>query len=388
MNRYFIHNSANDSNKLEVFHYLKNNFQSQTKIIINDISTLVGPDSEIFFFVPSSKITSIEIENSKKESEESAKAKLISDIDSYVVSDISENEIFIYRKNNLNLALLVEKTYLNLISNQLRLTGAKIYIYPEHFLAYAKNEMSILELFGRFIFSFGKGEGFSEYKENIKKYLELIKDSRKDFLPKLFSTDKEIIAFFKDSKPKDTNINLLHLDFLKSYLFFPNLYISGFHFEYWIKRYQINKFDISIAIAVITLLVIYPISATFLNNAYTEEYKDETIKLFKEINPNINRVVNPRRQIDEVITSYNLEQASQLSIAGLDSIKRLDIPEITKVDLDVNNSEAFLVVEKLAANKYKFLTNLMPQANIVLINEEIETIDGMVSGSILVGLGN
>ena len=79
MNRYFIHNSANDSNKLEVFHYLKNNFQSQTKIIINDISTLVGPDSEIFFFVPSSKITSIEIENSKKESEESAKAKLISD---------------------------------------------------------------------------------------------------------------------------------------------------------------------------------------------------------------------------------------------------------------------------------------------------------------------
>ena len=270
----------------------------------------------------------------------------------------------------------------------MRLTGAKIYIYPEHFLAYAKNEMSILELFGRFIFSFGKGEGFSEYKENIKKYLELIKDSRKDFLPKLFSTDKEIIAFFKDSKPKDTNINLLHLDFLKSYLFFPNLYISGFHFEYWIKRYQINKFDISIAIAVITLLVIYPISATFLNNAYTEEYKDETIKLFKEINPNINRVVNPRRQIDEVITSYNLEQASQLSIAGLDSIKRLDIPEITKVDLDVNNSEAFLVVEKLAANKYKFLTNLMPQANIVLINEEIETIDGMVSGSILVGLGN
>ena len=134
--------------------------------------------------------------------------------------------------------------------------------------------------------------------------------------------------------------------------------------------------------------MIYPISATFLNNTYTEEYKDETIKLFKEINPNINRVVNPRRQIDEVITSFNLEQASQLSIAGLDSIKRLDIPEITKVDLDVNNSEAFLVVEKLAANKYKFLTNLMPQANIVLINEEIETIDGMVSGSILVGLGN
>ena len=77
-----------------------------------------------------------------------------------------------------------------------------------------------------------------------------------------------------------------------------------------------------------------------------------------------------------------------MSIAGLDSIKRLDIPEITKVDLDVNNSEAFLVVEKLAANKYKFLTNLMPQANIVLINEEIETIDVMVSGSILVCLGN
>ena len=47
MNRYFIHNSANDSNKLEVFHYLKNNFQSQTQIIINDIIKMEGEKNNI-----------------------------------------------------------------------------------------------------------------------------------------------------------------------------------------------------------------------------------------------------------------------------------------------------------------------------------------------------
>jgi hypothetical protein len=88
------------------------------------------------------------------------------------------------------------------------------------------------------------------------------------------------------------------------------------------------------------------------------------------------------------LNSYDLEQASNLSISGLDSIKRLDIPEITKLYMNINKSEAQLTLLGLGSNQYKFLINLMPQANLILIKEDLETNDGKVSGSILIGITN
>jgi type II secretory pathway component PulL len=131
-------------------------------------------------------------------------------------------------------------------------------------------------------------------------------------------------------------------------------------------------------------LVIYPLSSTYINNNYANEYKNETINLFKKINPNIKKVVNPRRQIDEIIKSYNLSEDNRLDISGIESIKRLDIPEITKVNLNVDNSEAKLTLSKLGSAQYKFLINILPQSNLVLLNEDIETKDGKVSGTVLI----
>ena len=64
-----------------------------------------------------------------------------------------------------------------------------------------------------------------------------------------------------------------------------------------------------------------------------------------------------------------------------------DIPQITKVTIDVKKSEASLRLTELGVNQYNFLKNLMPQANIDLIEEDIQTSDGKISGSIIIGLG-
>jgi len=215
-----------------------------------------------------------------------------------------------------------------------------------------------------------------------------VKKERADFSPKIYLNNNILADNFKNSEIENISIESLHLNLINKHLFLPNLYLSGFHLDYWIKRYQINKLDLALAIAAISLIIIYPISSTFLNNSYTDEYKNETVSLFKKINPNIKRVVNPRRQIDEILNSYDLDQASNLSISGLDSIKRLDIPEITRLYMDINKSEAQLTLSGLGSNQYKFLINLMPQANLILIKEDLETNDGKVSGSILIGITN
>ena len=373
MNRYLLHNLSNNHNEVEAFHYVEDTFQSKKQFHIDDISKYISSDSEIFYFIPSSKISSIKIDATKDDTDETIRARLLSDMDDFIVNDISENEIFIHRNSKLDLAIVINKSYLISLTKKLRSTGSKIFICPEHMLSFLKDEASIFQIADRIIFSLSAGEGFSQNELNLDDYVNLLKQERKNFLPKLYINNSTLVKNFKDSEIKDISLETLHLLFIKEHSFLPNLYRSGFHLDYWIKRYQINKLDLALAIAATSLLVIYPISSTFLNNSYADEYKNETISIFKKINPNIKRVVNPRRQIDEILNSYNLEQASNLSISGLDSIKRLDIPEITKLYMDINKSEAQLTLSGLGSNQYQFLINLLPQANLNLITEDVKT---------------
>lgn len=388
MNRYLLHNLSNNHNEVEAFHYVEDTFQSKKQFHIDDISKYISSDSEIFYFIPSSKISSIKIDATKDDTDETIRARLLSDMDDFIVNDISENEIFIHRNPKLDLAIVINKSYLISLTKKLRSTGSKIFIYPEHMLSFLKDEASIFQIADRIIFSLSAGEGFSQNELNLDDYVNLLKQERKNFLPKLYINNSTLVKNFKDSEIKDISLETLHLLFIKEHSFLPNLYRSGFHLDYWIKRYQINKLDLALAIAATSLLVIYPISSTFLNNSYADEYKNETISIFKKINPNIKRVVNPRRQIDEILNSYNLEQASNLSISGLDSIKRLDIPEITKLYMDINKSEAQLTLSGLGSNQYQFLINLLPQANLNLITEDVKTSNGKVSGLITIGLSD
>lgn len=388
MNRYLLHNLSNNHNEVEAFHYAEDTFQSKKQFHIDDISKYISSDSEIFYFIPSSKISSIKIDATKDDTDETIRARLLSDMDDFIVNDISENEIFIHRNSKLDLAIVINKSYLISLTKKLRSTGSKIFICPEHMLSFLKDEASIFQIADRIIFSLSAGEGFSQNELNLDDYVNLLKQERKNFLPKLYINNSTLVKNFKDSEIKDISLETLHLLFIKEHSFLPNLYRSGFHLDYWIKRYQINKLDLALAIAATSLLVIYPISSTFLNNSYADEYKNETISIFKKINPNIKRVVNPRRQIDEILNSYNLEQASNLSISGLDSIKRLDIPEITKLYMDINKSEAQLTLSGLGSNQYQFLINLLPQANLNLITEDVKTSNGKVSGLITIGLSD
>ena len=388
MNRYLLHNLSNNHNEVEAFHYVEDTFQSKKQFHIDDISKYISSDSEIFYFIPSSKISSIKIDATKDDTDETIRARLLSDMDDFIVNDISENEIFIHRNSKLDLAIVINKSYLISLTKKLRSTGSKIFICPEHMLSFLKDEASIFQIADRIIFSLSAGEGFSQNELNLDDYVNLLKQERKFFLPKLYINNSTLVKNFKDSEIKDISLETLHLLFIKEHSILPNLYRSGFHLDYWIKRYQINKLDLALAIAATSLLVIYPISSTFLNNSYADEYKNETISIFKKINPNIKRVVNPRRQIDEILNSYNLEQASNLSISGLDSIKRLDIPEITKLYMDINKSEAQLTLSGLGSNQYQFLINLLPQANLNLITEDVKTSNGKVSGLITIGLSD
>jgi hypothetical protein len=56
--------------------------------------------------------------------------------------------------------------------------------------------------------------------------------------------------------------------------------------------------------------------------------------------------------------------------------------------MDINKSEAQLTLSGLGSNQYQFLINLLPQANLNLITEDVKTSNGKVSGLITIGLSD
>ena len=263
MNRYLLHNLSNNHNEVEAFHYVEDTFQSKKQFHIDDISKYISSDSEIFYFIPSSKISSIKIDATKDDTDETIRAR-------------SENEIFIHRNSKLDLAIVINKSYLISLTKKLRSTGSKIFICPEHMLSFLKDEASIFQIADRIIFSLSAGEGFSQNELNLDDYVNLLKQERKNFLPKLYINNSTLVKNFKDSEIKDISLETLHLLFIKEHSILPNLYRSGF----------------------------------------------------------------------------------QLTLSGLGS------------------------------NQYQFLINLLPQANLNLITEDVKTSNGKVSGLITIGLSD
>ncbi len=194
MNKYFIHSLSSNSDDIELHHYIDGLYKSKKTTHLDLVSKFIDPDSDIFYFVPSSQISSIKISINDEESNEAIKARLLSDLDDYIVSDISQNDIFIHR--NPDLALLINDKYLSDISQSLQSTGAKIHVYPEHFLAYVRSKSSILKLYDRYIFSFDSAEGFSETEMGLNKYLDLLNKERSDYEPRILIEDKTLIENF------------------------------------------------------------------------------------------------------------------------------------------------------------------------------------------------
>ena len=56
--------------------------------------------------------------------------------------------------------------------------------------------------------------------------------------------------------------------------------------------------------------------------------------------------------------------------------------------MDINKSEAQLTLSDLGSSQYQFLINLLPQANLNLIKEDVKTLNGKVSGSVIIGLSD
>ena len=367
------------------YHHSSDNYkQTNTFSNLNEFDSLSQKDT-LIYLVPSSIISSYVFENNQNLSKQNNLANFISDIDSFIVDDISKNEFFIFNENSF----VINKTLYEELNTMLNILNCKILVLPDYFLNRQFGKDTITEFNNKFLFSFKNGTGSSIEHDSLNQYIETVKINYPDFDPIIYcDSDVKDLKTFKIRKK--FNIS----DFVKNKNDKePNL----FKFEVSIKNI-FNKLNFTrMELYLCTFLIFCSLSLPYLfvsqNNKQISIYESETFNIFKAIDKNTNRVVTPKIQIDQLINQISLTPLAEIdnpisNFSNLNFLVSLGENYLKSVDIDFNSNEAVLSLEGLPEIQYRLIKNTVGSLNVEIISENVASNEDLISGEIKIGFYN
>ncbi len=367
------------------YHHSSDNYkQTNTFSNLNEFDSLSQKDT-LIYLVPSSIISSYVFENNQNLSKQNNLANFISDIDSFIVDDISKNEFFIFNENSF----VINKTLYEELNTMLNTLNCKILVLPDYFLNRQFGKDTITEFNNKFLFSFKNGTGSSIEHDSLNQYIETVKINYPDFDPIIYcDSDVKDLKTFKIRKK--FNIS----DFVKNKNDKePNL----FKFEVSIKNI-FNKLNFTrMELYLCSFLVFCSLSLPYLfvsqNNKQISIYESETFNIFKAIDKNTNRVVTPKIQIDQLINQISLTPLAEIdnpisNFSNLNFLVSLGENYLKSVDIDFNSNEAVLSLEGLPEIQYRLIKNTVGSLNVEIISENVASNENLISGEIKIGFYN
>ena len=367
------------------YHHSSDNYkQTNTFSNLNEFDSLSQKDT-LIYLVPSSIISSYVFENNQNLSKQNNLANFISDIDSFIVDDISKNKFFIFNENSF----VINKTLYEELNTMLNTLNCKILVLPDYFLNRLFGKDTITEFNNKFLFSFKNGTGSSIEHDSLNQYIETVKINYPDFDPIIYcDSDVKDLKTFKIRKK--FNIS----DFVKNKNDKePNL----FKFEVSIKNI-FNKLNFTrMELYLCSFLVFCSLSLPYLfvsqNNKQISIYESETFNIFKAIDKNTIRVVTPKIQIDQLIDQISLTPSVEIensssNFTNLNFLVSLGENYLKSVDIDFNSNEAVLSLEGLPEIQYRLIKNTVGSLNVEIISENVASNENLISGEIKIGFYN
>ena len=367
------------------YHHSSDNYkQTNTFSNLNEFDSLSQKDT-LIYLVPSSIISSYVFENNQNLSKQNNLANFISDIDSFIVDDISKNKFFIFNENSF----VINKTLYEELNTMLNTLNCKILVLPDYFLNRQFGKDTITEFNNKFLFSFKNGTGSSIEHDSLNQYIETVKINYPDFDPIIYcDSDVKDLKTFKIRKK--FNIS----DFVKNK---NNKEPNLFKFEVSIKNI-FNKLNFTrMELYLCTFLIFCSLSLPYLfvsqNNKQISIYESETFNIFKAIDKNTIRVVTPKIQIDQLIDQISLTPSvetenSSSNFTNLNFLVSLGENYLKSVDIDFNSNEAVLFLEGLPEIQYRLIKNTVGSLNVEIISENLASNENLVSGEIKIGFYN
>ena len=367
------------------YHHSSDNYkQTNTFSNLNEFDSLSQKDTFIYL-VPSSIISSYVFENNQNLSKQNNLANFISDIDSFIVDDISKNEFFIFNENSF----VINKTLYEELNTMLNTLNCKVLVLPDYFLNRQFGKDTITEFNNKFLFSFKNGTGSSIEHDSLNQYIETVKINYPDFDPIIYcDSDVKDLKTFKIRKKFNISDFVNNKNDKE-----PNL----FKFEVSIKNI-FNKLNFTrMELYLCTFLIFCSLSLPYLfvsqNNKQISIYESETFNIFKAIDKNTNRVVTPKIQIDQLINQISLTPLAEIdnpisNFSNLNFLVSLGENYLKSVDIDFNSNEAVLSLEGLPEIQYRLIKNTVGSLNVEIISENVASNENLISGEIKIGFYN
>lgn len=375
-------NQLNDS--FDKFLIVTQNNGDIKKNTVSDVSSLYEQKDieKIFYSIPSNYITAYPFNFNEKISKQINIANFVTEIDSFVIEDISNCEFLFFN----SIGFVIDKSILNKINNLLSKFSSDIQLLPEFFLSPYQGEDAIIEFEEKYIFTFADGTGSAADEKSLDQYLDIILNNNPGFNP-LICSDKKLLKNRFESENLKSLYNIENFfKFNSSSL--PNFFKLQLSFELVKEKLNFTKNQLIAATLSLLITLSIPSAIIAISNNYAKTYNEETFNIFKSLDKNVKRVVNPKGQIDELIGNINTKPVGEYEIPNLNIIDRLGSQFIDEIEINIIESNAKIQINAMAYLQFEALKNTSPRLGIFILEDNTSIQNNKVSGSIKVSFSN
>ena len=381
MSQYIAHILNNNADSINVYE------QTNPKSSMFNISSLaelniLNESDSLLVLIPSSTVTSYEFEENKSLSRQINIANFISEVDSSFADPVSNNDYFLHN----NAAYVVDKFFLKDLNISLSELNTNIYVLPEYLINAVEGNDVITEFEGRFMISYSNKTGFASDYNSLSQYIEIVLNKNPNFNPLIFSTNKDLLnRFGKKVINKSFDISSIDLSDINT---LPNFFKLQISLRLFSKKMNLSKIQIALSLLALFIVMAGPKYLIYENNTNAKIYSSSTFSIFKAIDKDVNRVIAPKSQIDQILEQLPESNFSSIELPDLDIFLKYGSKYISDISIDVNTSVVSIKINSMPDFQFNILKNNAERFNIDIINDDLNSIDGFINGILEVGYSN
>lgn len=381
MSQYIAHILNSNADSINVYEITNAKSSVFNITSFTDLNILNETDS-LIVLIPSSRVTSYEFEENKSLSKQINIANFVSEVDSVFADPVSTNDYFIQN----NAAYVVDKIFLQDLNTSLSELNTHIYVLPEYLINAVKGEDVITEFEDRFMISHSNKTGFALNHNSLDQYLEILLNKNPNFNPVVFSTNKKLVNRFNE-KATNKSLDLSSIK-LSEVIKLPNFFRFQISLSLLIKKMNLSKTQFILSLLALLIVIAGPRYLINENNTNARLYSSSTFNIFKAIDKNVNRVIDPRSQIDQILKQLPESNVSSVKLPNLDVFLKYGSKYISDISLDANTSIASIRINSMPDFQFNILKNNAERFNINIIDDDLITNDGLINGILKVGYSN
>ena len=381
MSQYIAHILNSNADSINVYEITNAKSSVFNISSFTDLNILNETDS-LIVLIPSSRVTSYEFEENKSLSKQINIANFVSEVDSVFADPVSTNDYFIQN----NAAYVVDKMFLKNLNTSLSELNTHIYVLPEYLINAVKGEDVITEFEDRFMISHSNKTGFALNHNSLDQYLEIVLNKNPNFNPVVFSTNKELVNRFNE-KATNKSLDLSSIK-LSEVIKLPNFFRFQISLSLLIKKMNLSKTQFILSLLALLIVIAGPRYLINENNTNARLYSSSTFNIFKAIDKNVNRVIDPRSQIDQILKQLPESNVSSVKLPNLDVFLKYGSKYISDISLDANTSIASIKINSMPEFQFNILKNNAERFNINITDDDLILNDGLINGILKVGYSN